>query len=214
MISMNFWWMKDEWTKRELIELIEQAASKANKSIISSLWEWEERDWICFVFANGRPTPKSKKWNQSTCLIWWNFFYWRLNELSESKRKTKSFYFDWMRANGIVAFSLLDEWVGYGRCCGNGSAQWSQRKERKQRWFVSGMKPTNLNGIVKWMNFNSWMEQAVNWLCWMERFTKQQQLRGKPKENKPTFSSFINSKKKELMKWMKKVLFSCGERAE
>ena len=52
---MNFWWMKDEWTKRELIELIEQAASKANKSIISSLWEWEERDWICFVFAEEPP---------------------------------------------------------------------------------------------------------------------------------------------------------------
>ena len=43
---------------------------------------------------------------------------------------------------------------------------WLRREIKRCDWREEREwnEPTNLNGIVKWMNFNSWMEQAVNWL--------------------------------------------------
>ena len=56
-------------------------------------------------------------------------------------------------------FALLDEWVGYGCCGSNGSAQWSQRKETNQQWN------------------SEWNQLHSSWaaLCWWNQWRKRKE---------------------------------------
>ena len=106
------------------------------------------------------------------------FVDWRLNELSESKRKTKSFDFDWMRANGIsVAFSSLG--LLLARLWAGGPANAPQREDKREEkkatpthneWSeCSGMKGWNVMELMKSMKWNFFRNETK----WMEWRTKQ-----------------------------------------
>ena len=80
-------------------------------SFISSIFSSEWENWL--------------KWRELTA------FAAPLRIMNEMKfHSMEQRWFD-----GWAAFSLLAEWVGYGRCSANGSAQESKRKEKKAAKF-------------------------------------------------------------------------------
>ena len=177
-----------------------------NQSIFFSIWEWEKKNWFDLNLRSQPPQGNSPAFlfHQIKCFIdlierkkellflrrmveWLCFasrwtgdemaacggYGWRRLPLLPQREEAK-------QRNDFSSFSLplimneMNNWLRreIKRC------DWREEREWNE--------PTNLNGIVKWMNFNSWMKQAVNWLCWMEWGTKLLTAARQAAKQKPT----------------------------